>query len=56
VTTFSTVLFDLDGTLIDTNHLIVTSFQHVFTEHLGIDVPPETIYSYFGEPLPRTMA
>lgn len=56
VTTFSTVLFDLDGTLIDTNHLIVTSFQHVFKEHLRIDVPAEEIYPYFGEPLPRTMA
>lgn len=56
MTTFSTVLFDLDGTLIDTNHLIVTSFQHTFREHLGLEVAPEEIYPYFGEPLPRTMA
>jgi pyrophosphatase PpaX len=56
LTTFSIVLFDLDGTLIDTNHLIVTSFQHVFREHLGLTVSPEEIYPYFGEPLVRTMA
>lgn len=53
---FRTVLFDLDGTLIDTNHLIVTSFQHVFREHLGLEVPAEQIYTHFGEPLRRTLA
>lgn len=53
---FSIVLFDLDGTLLDTNHLIVTSFRHVFKEKLGLDVPAEEIYQYFGEPLTTTMA
>jgi len=53
---FCTVLFDLDGTLIDTNRLIVTSFQHVLREHLGLEVPAEQIYTHFGEPLRRTMA
>ncbi|MFZ5817009.1 MAG: pyrophosphatase PpaX [Bacillota bacterium] len=53
---FSVLLFDLDGTLIDTNHLIVTSFQHVFREHLKREVAAEEIYPFFGEPLPRTMA
>lgn len=53
---FSVVLFDLDGTLIDTNGLIVTTFQHVFRTHLGREVPADEIYPYFGEPLPRTMA
>jgi pyrophosphatase PpaX len=52
---FSVVLFDLDGTLINTNDLIVVSFQHVFREKLGLEVPAETIHQYFGEPLPRTM-
>ncbi|MFZ5826017.1 MAG: pyrophosphatase PpaX [Bacillota bacterium] len=53
---FSVVLFDLDGTLIDTNGLIVSSFQHAFRTRLGREVPAEEIYPYFGEPLPRTMA
>ncbi len=53
---FHTVLFDLDGTLIDTNHLIVASFQHVFRTHLSLEVPAEEVYRCFGEPLPTTMA
>lgn len=52
---FTVVLFDLDGTLIDTNHLIVTSYQHVFRTQLGREVAPEELYPYFGEPLDRTM-
>lgn len=52
---FSVVLFDLDGTLIDTNQLIVSSFQHTFREKLGREVPAEEIYQYFGEPLIATM-
>jgi pyrophosphatase PpaX len=52
---FSVVLFDLDGTVINTNDLIVASFQHVLKEKLGLDVPASTIYRHFGEPLPRTM-
>ena len=32
---FPVVLFDLDGTLIDSNALIVASFQHVFRTLLG---------------------
>lgn len=53
---YTTVLFDLDGTLINTNQLIVTSFQHVFRTELGLEVPAAEIYRYFGEPLTRTMA
>jgi pyrophosphatase PpaX len=52
---FSVVLFDLDGTLIDTNHLIVTSFQHVLREKLGLNVAASDIYKSFGEPLPTTL-
>ncbi len=53
---FDAVLFDLDGTLIDTNHLIVTSFQHVLRTWLGLEVSPEEVYPYFGEPLRTTLA
>lgn len=52
---FTTVLFDLDGTLLDTNHLIVTSFQHTLKEKLGLELTAEEIYRYFGEPLVTTM-
>ncbi|HEY3363778.1 MAG TPA: pyrophosphatase PpaX [Symbiobacteriaceae bacterium] len=52
---FRVVLFDLDGTLIDTNHLIVTCFQHTFRENLGREVPAAEIFPHFGEPLPATM-
>jgi pyrophosphatase PpaX len=52
---FSVVLFDLDGTLINTNDLIVASLQHILKEHLSLDVPAETIYQHFGEPLPTTL-
>ncbi len=53
---FSVVLFDLDGTLINTNHLIVHTFQHVLKQELGLEVTEQELYKYFGEPLPRTMA
>ncbi len=53
---FSAVIFDLDGTLIDTNGLIVASFQTVLKELLDLELTPEELYQYFGEPLPITMA
>lgn len=56
MTSFSVVLFDLDGTLIDTNHLIVRSFQHVLRSQLGLEVQAAEIYPFFGEPLGRTLA
>jgi pyrophosphatase PpaX len=52
---FAVVLFDLDGTLVDTNDLIVKSFQHTFREKLGREVGADEIYPYFGEPLTTTM-
>lgn len=53
---FDAVLFDLDGTLIDSNHLIVTSFQHVLRTWLGREVAPEEIYPHFGVPLRAALA
>lgn len=51
------VLFDLDGTLIDTNELIVQSFQHVAQRYLGRTLDPEReIHPTFGEPLRQTLA
>jgi pyrophosphatase PpaX len=49
------LLFDLDGTLLDTRNLIISSFQHTFEKHLGLKITPEELYPYFGEPLITTM-
>lgn len=45
------VLFDLDGTLIDTNRLVIESFQYTLKRHLGREVPVTEIVSTFGQPL-----
>ena len=34
-TGINTVLFDLDGTLIDTNRLIIESLHHTYMTHTG---------------------
>lgn len=49
------VLFDLDGTLIDTNKLIIDSFKHTYKKHLGRDVEESEILLHFGEPLRTTL-
>lgn len=49
------VLFDLDGTLIDTNKLIIDSFKHTYKTHLNMDVEENEIIKYFGEPLITTL-
>lgn len=52
---FVCVLFDLDGTLVDTNYLILDSFQRTLADKLGLQVEPPDIYRHFGEPLDYTM-
>lgn len=49
------VLFDLDGTLINTNRLIIDSFKHTYKTGLGLEVSEEEILKYFGEPLIKTL-
>lgn len=49
------ILFDLDGTLIDTNKLIMESFKHTYKTGLGLEVSEEEILRYFGEPLIKTL-
>jgi phosphoglycolate phosphatase len=49
--TWSAVLFDLDGTIVDSAADITSSLAHMFTE-LGLDVPSdEVLRSYVGPPL-----
>lgn len=52
---FDTVLFDFDGTVMDTTEVIVNSWQHTFMTLEGKERPLEEIYPTFGEPLPTTM-
>ncbi len=51
----NTVLFDFDGTIMDTNTVILQSWQHTFMTFEGRKRPEEEIYSTFGEPLYITM-
>lgn len=50
------VLFDLDGTLIDTTELIFQSYQHGFGLVLGTPMTREELYLGFGRPLPEAVA
>jgi pyrophosphatase PpaX len=50
------VLFDLDGTLIDTTDLILASCRHTFTRHLKAGCPPrEALIATFGRSLPESL-
>jgi pyrophosphatase PpaX len=47
----SAVLFDLDGTLIDTVELIVRCFQHTTARHLGAPLDRAAVVATIGRPL-----
>ncbi|HEY8805595.1 MAG TPA: pyrophosphatase PpaX [Clostridium sp.] len=49
------ILFDVDGTLLDTNELIIQSFQHTYKRHLNKQVGKEQIIKSFGEILKFTI-
>lgn len=49
------VLFDLDGTLIDTVDLILSSFRHATREVLGHPLPDEEMMAGVGMPLIEQM-
>ena len=49
------VLFDFDGTIMDTNTIILESWKHTFNTVLGRDPDHEEIVATFGEPLDVTM-
>ncbi|MDR0425306.1 MAG: HAD-IA family hydrolase [Clostridiales Family XIII bacterium] len=51
----NTVLFDFDGTLMDTNQLIIDSWQHLFRTLEGRERPVGEILKTLGEPLAYTM-
>lgn len=50
-----TILFDLDGTLINTNDIIIRSFRSTFNRHFpNIEVTDEQIHSFIGPTLEQT--
>lgn len=52
----TTVLFDFDGTLVNTNDVIIASWQHTYKHYTGHEESVEKITACFGEPLLITMA
>lgn len=50
-----TVLFDFDGTVMDTNNVILMSWQHTFRTLENREESPEKLVKTFGEPLETTM-
>jgi pyrophosphatase PpaX len=52
----SAVLFDFDGTLVDTTEMIHQSMRHAASSVLGReDIPREKLLANVGQPLPRQM-
>jgi pyrophosphatase PpaX len=48
---FATVLFDLDGTLIDSVELILRSYRHTLRTHRGMEPPDELWLRGLGTPI-----
>lgn len=54
---YQTLLFDLDGTLIDTNELILSSFKHVFDNYLpDYAYTQEDLFKCIGPTLHHTFS
>lgn len=52
---YTAVIFDFDGTIADTNELVLASWQHTYEVRRGHRVDPTHILKSFGEPLYVTM-
>jgi pyrophosphatase PpaX len=50
VVRFPVVLFDLDGTVVDSGAIILASMRHATREVLGVDYPDEQLLSSVGGP------
>lgn len=50
-----TILFDLDGTLIDTNELIIASFTHTIEQYSDRSYKREEILDFIGPPLRESL-
>ncbi|MCS7065796.1 MAG: HAD-IA family hydrolase [Fimbriimonadales bacterium] len=49
------ILFDIDGTLIDTVELITQALNYTYRKHLGIELPKEELRRLIGLPLKAQM-
>jgi pyrophosphatase PpaX len=52
---YEAIVFDLDGTLIDTIPLIVASHRHALWEVLGVELPESELRAGIGRPLLEQM-
>ena len=50
-----TILFDFDGTVMDTNDVIIQSWQHTYRTFRGVEGDVDQILATFGETLEYTM-
>lgn len=55
-TKITTILFDLDGTLIDTNELIIQSFLHTLGKYYPNEYTREDVLPFMGPTLMETFA
>ncbi len=53
--TYKAVVFDLDGTIVDSVELIIISFQHAIREVLGREISREESIVWVGRPLREQM-
>lgn len=51
-----TVIFDFDGTLANTNQMIINSFNHIYNVFHNIECDEKYVMSTFGEPLALTLS
>lgn len=51
----NTVMFDFDGTIMDTNDIILNSWNHTFNVLRGHGADRELMLEHFGEPLELSM-
>jgi pyrophosphatase PpaX len=52
---FDTAVFDFDGTLMDTNDAVMSSWQYAGRELLGREFPEGALTATLGEPIMRTV-
>ena len=47
---FPVVLFDLDGTLVDSGPIILASYKHATSSVLGLQLPDDELMALVGGP------
>lgn len=52
---YKAVLFDLDGTLLDTSDLIISSFKYTFLKHYNRKLSDHEVHDFFGKTLRAAM-